>query len=200
MCFAMNAALEALRRETRVLHEALEHTATMRAATLQPEDVTAYGDYLTALAIGVRPLVATLHAAPTEGLRRFLPDADAWACLDADLVALGRDLPPVGPSPPPALSDEEAAWGRLYVVRGAEAGVAMLARQRTKRFTGPLGPTRFSDGLAKRRGEWPHLCDAIGLLTAENATRAAAAARDDFHFVLATLQAWEADANRRVAA
>lgn len=186
----MNAALEALRHETRALHEAVEQTATMRATTAHPGDAEAYARYLMALAVSVRPLAEALHGAPPAGAEAFLPDLNAWACLDADLRALGHDVPRGRSAAVPRA--DVAGWGRLYVVRGAEAGVAVLARQQRTAAGGARLPARFAAALTARRSEWPALCAALGGLSPPAIQRAAIAARDDFGAVLAAILDWEA--------
>lgn len=186
----MSAVLEQLRSETRALHEAVESTATMRAVTARPEDASAHGDYLTALAVAVRPLVNALLEHPGATAPRFLPDPDAWRRLDDDLVMLRRPrLASLVHSPP--RTDDEGAWGRLYVVRGAEAGVTMLARRRAHADTGHVLPTTFASGIASRRADWPALCAALGELGPRAARRAAEVALADFQYVLASITRWE---------
>lgn len=186
----MSSVLEHLRHETRALHDAVESTTTMRAATERVGDAIAHGDYLAALALGVWPLVRALLDSPGRTDPSLLPDPGAWARLGADLSALGRALPEWGGCPVPT-ADSEGAWGRLYVVRGAEAGVTVLARQLAKSEKGRALPSTFASHLASRRGEWPALCAALGGLPPSAAQRAADVARGDFQFVLASITAWE---------
>lgn len=188
----MSAALERLRNETRALHEAVESTATMRAATGRLGDATAHGDYLAALAVAVRPLIHALLDHPGNATPDLLPDRDTWRRLDEDLAALGR--PPSASSPLPVrVADDDGAWGRLYVVRGAEAGITLLARQIAKLDAARTLPTTFLSDVAKRRGDWPTLCAALGRLGPDEAQRAADVARGDFDYVLAAISSWESE-------
>ena len=164
----------------------------MLAAAQRPGDREAHGDYLQALAMGVWPLVRALLETPGSTDPTLLPDVSAWDALATDLAALGRPLPAPWRTGP-ADTDPEGAWGRLYVVRGAEAGVMVLARQIANSPAGQALPSRFASRLASRRGEWPALCSALGRLGDRAARRAAAVAHDDFRFALQTITAWEQD-------
>lgn len=186
----MNAVLDQLRSETRALHDALESTPTLRAAMERPTDPKAHGDYLEAMAISVWPLVQALLDSPGTTDASLLPDPSAWESLAADLAALGRPWPRQAPNPPPR-ADADGAWGRLYVVRGAEAGVMVMARHIAKAGASLSLPSSFASRFAIRRSEWPALCAALGGLSELGAQRAADVARDDFRFALASITAWE---------
>lgn len=186
----MNAVLERLREATRVLHDTLESTPTLRAATERPGHPDAHGDYLEAMAVGVWPVVRALLDAPGGADLALLPDPAAWESLKVDLGALGRSLPRPDRTVPPPTRDD-GAWGRLYVVRGAEAGVMVMARQLAKADAARTRPSTFASRLAARRAEWPVLCTALGGLSDVAARRAAEVAREDFQFVLSSITAWE---------
>lgn len=185
----MNAVLEQLRNQTRALHDTLESTPTLRAAMARLGDPKAHGDYLEAMAIGVWPLVRALLACPGSTDASLRPDASAWKRLEADLAALGRPTHASARTPPP--TDADGAWGRLYVVRGAEAGVMVMARHLAKAGASPALPSDFASALTPRRAEWPAVCTALGTLPAMAARRAADVACDDFRFALAAITAWE---------
>ncbi|SDE01988.1 hypothetical protein [Aquimonas voraii] len=181
----MPAGLEALRAATRGLHAAVESTAVMQGMLCSPLSATTYGQYLVALAASIAPLAARLQQ--TEA-RPALASTEAWACLAQDLGALAVAWPAVVETPPePAHPD--AIWGRIYVVRGAEAGLSIVARQLDRLGGAANLPRRFLDAVLAQRCDWPRICRVLDQLEGPAQRAAVELAVADFRFALAALSA-----------
>lgn len=182
----MRCGLEVLRDATRGLHEAVERTPTMAAMMGPGVDRHAYVAYLRAIAAAIAPLAR--HLAPPPGAVAA-PPAATWALLEDDLRRLDATRPP--PRTPPPLEGEAGAWGRLYVVRGAEAGLAMLAAMLERHPAAAAWPRRFLADARARRGDWPGLLRALERLDPALLEAAATGARRDFAFALEAIRSLE---------
>ncbi|PNY79478.1 biliverdin-producing heme oxygenase [Deinococcus koreensis] len=122
--------LDALRTNTRPAHERLE----ARLSILRPDLTLAqYTDLLRRQYLLYLPLEAQVgRAIPAHWLALLdWPERRKTHLLGADLQALGERWPDAGASAEtvrPALPDEAAAWGALYVLEGATLGGQVICR------------------------------------------------------------------------
>lgn len=175
----MPSGLEALRAATRGLHEAVERTPTMAAMMGARVERTAYIAYLRAIDAAIAPLALQAASRPEAA---FAPPAATWALLGDDLRQLGASRPV--PQAPPPVDGDAGAWGRLYVVRGAEAGLAMLEAMLARDPASAAWPRRFLADARRRRADWPALCRALDGLDPPRIAIAASTAAGDFAFAL----------------
>ncbi|MBX4959269.1 biliverdin-producing heme oxygenase [Rhizobium lentis] len=108
-------------------------------------DLSSNVQYRTFLRAHARVVPAAENALDEAGVVRLLPD---WPerrraqLLLADIGELGDRLPERLPAP--ALHDEAALWGALYVLEGSKLGGAVLARSvpdpLPSRYLTPRGP------------------------------------------------------------
>lgn len=181
----MSAGLEALRTATRGLHAAVEGTAVMQRLLGAPLSAASYGQYLVALAAGIAPLAARLQRTPRLPA---LASVDAWDRLRQDLRALSVAWPLAAPTPPVPVHPD-AIWGRIYVVRGAEAGLSIVARQLDRHAARLDLPRAFLDAALARRSDWPRICRVLDRLEGPSQSAAVELAVADFRFTLAALSA-----------
>jgi heme oxygenase len=182
----MPGVVEALREATRGLHIAVEQTGVMARLMCPPLAPDAYLDYLCALQASVAPLARSLLDAPPE-CREFV--SDAWGHLPSDLRESGRPAIAVGGVA--CLSKCPAApWGRLYVVRGAESGMVIVARQLQGTPWADRVPRRFLDAVCAGRQEWPRFRKALERVRPATVPATIATAVADFEFALRALRTY----------
>jgi len=187
----MGSALESFRDATKAVHSDVEHTATMARMMSAPADRTAYADYLKAIALAIGPLSLDASKVCLADAAPFRPNPEDWMALEDDLCELGVALPSTF-APPPIVRPEDEIWGRLYVVHGAGAGLAMLDALIKKQPSGAALPKRFLATARERRPQWPALCQAIDQLEGERLRLATLAAQKDFAYALDAILAFEA--------
>ena len=189
----MPGGLEVLRSATRDLHAAVERTPTMTRIMAAPISMASYIDYLQAVALAIAPLCRSVSIEPPESAKPFAPTDDSTALLHEDLRGLGATILDAAAAPP--LRSEAEFWGRLYVVRGSEAGLSMLEAKLDRDPAAASLPRRFLSNTRLGRPTWPALCRTLDGLDAARVTLAAAAAVRDFNFALQEILAMEARKN-----
>lgn len=144
-----------LKRETRVEHHRVDQHPALKPL-LRRE--LAIEEYATALSALYAP-VASLEAALSSGLDAHgvnYPLKQREALLKADILQLGRQVPPASRLPP--LATIEAIVGTLYVLEGSRLGGAMIARHvRHVLGSDVLGnqvPLRFFAAAPLQGQEW----------------------------------------------
>lgn len=186
----MPGGLDVLRLATRDLHAAVERTPTMMQIMAAPISMATYIDYLQAIALAIAPLCRSVSVEPPESAKHFAPAHESTALLHEDLRSLGATI--FDASTPPPLCSEADFWGRLYVVRGSEAGLSMLEAKLDRDPGAATLPRRFLSNTRRGRPTWPALCRTLDSLDATRARLAAAAAIRDFDFALGEILAMEA--------
>lgn len=123
---------------------AADHGRVDRAyARFDLSDRRAYGDFLVAHALALRPIERAIAAvAPWPDWR------PRWPALAQDLDELGRAAPAHYATLP--TPDVAGAWGMLYVVEGSRLGGALLARR-----VGPGLPRRYLAPEPDAASGWP---------------------------------------------
>ncbi len=133
--------LERLREQTRDCHDRLERRLDLLDEALSAPRYAALLVRFHALWQGLEPRFASLLDQAFWTPRRRLP----W--LDADLAALG--LAPPAPIAAPALADEAAALGALYVVEGSTLGGRIILRHLDRLG---LQPVAYFSGYGEATG------------------------------------------------
>ncbi|ANM11863.1 MULTISPECIES: biliverdin-producing heme oxygenase [unclassified Rhizobium] len=142
-------------------------------------DLSNRQQYRTFLRAHARVVPAAEDALEDAGIAHLLPD---WPerrrtqLLLADIGELGDPLPQ--PLPPPALRNDAALWGALYVLEGSKLGGALLAKSVPDHLPGsylrPQGPKGAIRIFMER-------LDASGI---DDPAAAVSAARDVFGLFL----------------
>jgi heme oxygenase len=119
------SALAALRAATRPLHDEIEARMVL---SREHAGANEYRLYASALYGWMAEWETALWQAPwpTEVEAAQRDNKRAW--LQADLAALGMELPP-SRAHPPALDSLAARFGVAYVIEGSQLGGAVLARR-----------------------------------------------------------------------
>lgn len=158
-------ARHALREATAAQHDAVD--AAFGGYDLADRDD--YRAFLMAQAAAFLPVEAAIDAAGGARVLADWPLRRRGAALVADLAALGET--PVAAAPP-ALDDDAAVLGAIYVLEGSRLGGTMLARSIPADF-----PQAFLTSPDDRR--WRRLTDAldIALATPQHLSTSIAAAR-----------------------
>lgn len=138
---------QALRRATAAAHHALDHHPLMQRLTVSDLTREQYAESLAAMYPAHVRIERLVHES-RHHLESGLKLSARQTLLEADLIELGRPVPPVSHLPLDPLEGRAAWWGWVYVLEGSRRGGAVIAR-RIHSNLGDTVPCRFfADAMA----------------------------------------------------